>query len=828
MAIAEVILRVKDESSKSITALTATSEGYDATLKRVADSVAKEEAAERSRAAALGLTVSQMRQVDDALKNQLANEKAAADAAQKAAEANKQFAATAQQRNMPQIPGEVIGAIDDATDAVGDLEKANWQAVQGGQSLKKNLGDIAQSLMAGMSPMQVLTQQGGALAEALTAGGSATAVLKSAFGSLIPVATLLAGTATILTGAFIAVTGVIDDYTAATDRAKHAQDSLKEAMKPMDEALEDARKEQQLLNDALESGDPKKYLEIADISAGVDRKEAEATAALREEQQALLQQLVDNRFEASKDGILAKQRVRQIDEELAAIHQKANDLAQLEVRNKTIRASIEGLSDADNKASKSSRSVTEAMRERAGWLDQMKKGIEAFQASQSFLYEQANSDNPIAQETERYRLLVEQINAAAVATGDLTLAGNALHAAEKQHLHLLAQAMAPTDSDTGASQVYDQGLGVAGQVIVPSPASKPTMTFEQGLGAATSLTELVKVDPTGIASGILAGMQAVGSLSSGAAGIQSAKDAVKTAKDELAQAQASGDAEEIKKATDGLKQAMDSLDGTLKAFNQTNALGQLQNLIDGVASGLPALGMAVSGMISGIIGDSIPALIGGIGDALMTIPEDLMGGILDGVPKLIEAMVKDAPKFMLELATLAPRIGFELIKELVKPDFWIGIADALVQGIGDGLTELWTTLLGFLGIDTSKQSKAGAFDRGGFFMEGGSADKAFGGTNEKGYKAGAFEKGGFFDRLFTGNTLPAYDVGSDFIAKSGLAVVHEGETVVPRHGATQAAAQDRMGNGRGNNYYLSGVIAANTEELVRHLREAERMGVSIG
>jgi hypothetical protein len=118
VAIAEVILRIKDESSKTISALTATSEGYDAVLKQVADAEAKVEAAERSRAAALGLTVTQMRQVDDALKSQLASEKAAADAAQKAAEANKQFAATAQQRNMPQIPGEVIGAIDDASEAM--------------------------------------------------------------------------------------------------------------------------------------------------------------------------------------------------------------------------------------------------------------------------------------------------------------------------------------------------------------------------------------------------------------------------------------------------------------------------------------------------------------------------------------------------------------------------------------------------------------------------------------------------------------------------------------------------------------------------------------
>jgi hypothetical protein len=272
--------------------------------------------------------------------------------------------------------------------------------------------------------------------------------------------------------------------------------------------------------------------------------------------------------------------------------------------------------------------------------------------------------------------------------------------------------------------------------------------------------------------------------------------------------------------------------GVVEIGKGGGALGELKGLLDDLGGALPGLARGISGLISGIIGDSIPALIGGLGDALMTLPDDLMGGLLDGIPKLIEALISGAPKFMLELATLAPRMFIALAKELIKPEFWINIGTSIAQGIGDGLTGLWTTLIGYigdiLGIDTSGQSKAGAFEKTGFFMEGGSADKAFGGTKEKGYKAGAFDKGGFFDRLFTGNTVPSYDVGSDFITKSGLAMVHEGETVVPRHGATQSAAQDRMGSGRGNTYILNGVIAANTEELVRHLREAERMGVSIG
>jgi hypothetical protein len=247
--------------------------------------------------------------------------------------------------------------------------------------------------------------------------------------------------------------------------------------------------------------------------------------------------------------------------------------------------------------------------------------------------------------------------------------------------------------------------------------------------------------------------------------------------------------------------------------------GALSDLSAGLVSTVQGIGQsgdAIADFVGSIFSAIVPA-------ALEAVPT-LLTGIVDGIPGILQALASSLPGIVVSLLKtfylMVPSLLIEAVKTLADPQVWLDIGKAFIDAL----------LSVFKSDNPDKQSgpmAAGAFSKGGYF------DALFGGVGGKGYQTKNIAgEGGFFDRLFGGvndkKDVPSYDVGSDFITKSGLAMVHEGETVVPRHGATQSAAQDRMGNGRGNTYILNGVIAANTEELVRHLREAERMGVSIG
>ena len=762
--IAEVILRIRDESSKTIAGLTDTAEGYDKAMREVAGAVAKEEAAERSRAAALGLTVQQMREVDAALTKQIVSEKAATEAAKSAASA----AATA--RNTSEVGFKIsdddIAALEDLAGATGEAGAANWQAAQGAQSFKKNLGDMFNQAIAGTDPMQILIQQGGALAESLTSGGSATDVLKAAFGGLTPYLAALGPAIAILGGAVYAITGVMDDYTAATERAKHSQEMLKAAVQPLADALKAAKEEQTLLNRALESGTAKKYLDVAELSISVDKREAEATAALREEQEALKTSLVDNRFEASKDGIMAVIRLKQIDQQLVAIHGQANELAQLEMKNKTVRDSINGMKDATD-----IKRNTDADKERVAWLKEMKDGIEAFQAAQEDLIKLSMVGNDVAIENARHAQMMAHIDEQLRATNMIAEAKAAVNAEEEKHLRLLVQAMAPTGAnaaDVAASQAYDQGLG--------GPVAPTTQ------GATTDTTAGDVAGGVGMAAGAIKSPEAMITTIGSAFGMWGGAIAA------------------------GVNLLADAGNGALESLS-TGLVATVE--------GIGKSGAAIADFVGSIFGAIIPAVL----DAI----PNMLTGLMDGLPGILKAIAGLLPELVVGLFKIfylmAPMLLIQAVKVLADPQVWLDIGKAFF----DALMSVFDPLFG----------KGKGEKTPGAFMKGGWADSLFGGVGGKGYQTKNIAgEGGFFDRLFGGvndeKDVPQYAVGSDYIARTGLAVVHAGETVVPAHGATNSATMDRLGGGRGSTYVINGVIAADTEQLVRHLREAERMGVSIG
>jgi len=77
------------------------------------------------------------------------------------------------------------GAIDDVADAADGATGSTWKLQQQTMSLRKNLGDVANSLMAGQSPFTVLAQQGPQILEIFGEAEDAAELLKNSFGGLL-------------------------------------------------------------------------------------------------------------------------------------------------------------------------------------------------------------------------------------------------------------------------------------------------------------------------------------------------------------------------------------------------------------------------------------------------------------------------------------------------------------------------------------------------------------------------------------------------------------------------------------------------------------------
>lgn len=229
---------------------------------------------------------------------------------------------------------DASGAADDMSSAAGNLT-ASTKGTSGSMiNLVRNLNDVAVMASMGANPLQILATQGEQIAFAFKESGLATAAFASSVGSALPILAAV--------GASIyALVSIIDDYTNAKDEATRAEKAFQAALAPMKQSIADARKEQELLNKAFASGDGKNYLAIARISADADAKAAEATKALREEKDALMQTLATMSNMDSFDGQRAQARIKTIDKEIAAVNKQADEYAALAVTNYTYQKAID-------------------------------------------------------------------------------------------------------------------------------------------------------------------------------------------------------------------------------------------------------------------------------------------------------------------------------------------------------------------------------------------------------------------------------------------------------------------------------------------------------
>jgi hypothetical protein len=109
---------------------------------------------------------------------------------------------------------QTLDAVEEgATKAAG----STWKLQQQTMSLRKNVGDFANSLLAGQSPFTVLLQQGPQIAEIFGEAEDATELLQNSFGGLI---TKAKAAGAVLAVAAVAVAAAVTAYSAlanATD-----------------------------------------------------------------------------------------------------------------------------------------------------------------------------------------------------------------------------------------------------------------------------------------------------------------------------------------------------------------------------------------------------------------------------------------------------------------------------------------------------------------------------------------------------------------------------------------------------------------------------------
>ena len=98
---------------------------------------------------------------------------------------------------------------------------ANWKLNQQTLSLRKNVGDFANSLLAGQSPFTVLAQQGPQVLEIFAEADDVTELLQSSFGNLISKAKAAGGTLAI---AAVAAAAIATAYSLAANAADENAD----------------------------------------------------------------------------------------------------------------------------------------------------------------------------------------------------------------------------------------------------------------------------------------------------------------------------------------------------------------------------------------------------------------------------------------------------------------------------------------------------------------------------------------------------------------------------------------------------------------------------
>lgn len=195
-------------------------------------------------------------------------------------------------------------------------------------------------------------------------------------------------------------------------------------------------------------------------------------------------------------------------------------------------------------------------------------------------------------------------------------------------------------------------------------------------------------------------------------------------------------------------------EAAMEFFNDLSGLGPelASSMIRSVEEGIPALFKGIGGLIEGLLSpESIQQILVGSVEMIPTI-----------VGSLIELLIVQIPE-----------VAAEFVKTILSPETWIEAGRMLVDGIKGNFGES-----SLFGQDATFKSTAGAILTGGL-------------------------------STFVGS----FDQTTDYVPKTGLALVHEGEKI-----SRGGGGRERMGGG--DSYYFGGgMLIGTVDDLARKVAE---------
>jgi hypothetical protein len=561
--------------------------------------------------------------------------------------------------------GQLKPAADGAAGAIKGAGAASWQMQQQVQSLRKNVLDLGQSLLAGQDPLTALGQQGPQIAEALGQSGDAAEALKNAFGGLTSAA---AGLAAPLAGIAIAAASLATAYILVANNVEKANDGLVTLRAQVDAsraAHDKATAAASAQATALVSLSAATRTAQQDLAVLVGTADSYAVAleretkAIRERQRAELlsvtqglaaaevalqneKALLRSRDASVTERAEASQRIKTLERDIAARRaqataaraaadaevQAAADAAEYRRELEASEAALERRKEAQDRATAASeraaaaeREATQRARELAETQAAAAKAAREWAMFEGTINAQAQALQALIPEFEAVIALLEQTAAAAQ-----------------------AQAFADLEASVAA-------FGEEVRSMVTDPL----------LGALQAARDL------GMELGAAAGIDLSGGplktiLSLAGDAVKAERDALATvaeARASLRDAVASGDAGAI-------TEARAALQGARAELEQARPYAFVTGLIEGAADMVEAIVEALPAVVDGLV-DSAPRLI---------------DGIVSAIPQLVVALAKAAPQIAIDLATaFAIELPIQLLANLPA------IAKSLAVGIGEGFVE---------------------------------------------------------------------------------------------------------------------------------------------
>lgn len=235
----------------------------------------------------------------------------------------------------------------------------------------------------------------------------------------------------------------------------------------------------------------------------------------------------------------------------------------------------------------------------------------------------------------------------------------------------------------------------------------------------------------------------------------------------------------------GIAEAAQDFEGTLQGFHDTH-----MSITKGIAS------------IPDVLGENLGTWLvegtNGVTDMVVGFIENLASNIDDILIHLIGSLPDVAGKFIQAIILDIPKAAVAFVLTLADPNTWIDVVEAFVQGIREAVADMIPIFRkADEDVKNAPDAVASWWNR----------------TKEN-----------------VSDFVGSFATGTDFVPRTGLALVHQGERIVPATGAGSGTTSAMMG-GRGGGVTVNvggGLLYGSPTDLAREVGRAAERGVVWG